>query len=68
MQHAMTTSYHPEANSLMERVHRQLKYAHVLLELAWTSLLTYLGSSLAYAQPLKKLGVSLQQRLFLDSL
>jgi transposase InsO family protein len=54
MQLVMTTSYHPQANSLVERVHRQLKDAHELLELAWTGLLTYLGSSLAYAQPLKK--------------
>jgi transposase InsO family protein len=67
MQHCMTMAYHPQANGIVERAHRQLK-ASLRARGANTDWPSHLpGSSLAYMQPPRRSAGSRQQRPFMAS-
>ncbi len=68
IRHAMTTSYHPQANGLVERSHRQLKDALRARGAGWTGRLTSLGSFSASGRPLRRSAVFLPLRQCLASL
>ena len=64
----MTTSYHPQANGMVERVHRQLKDALRARELDLIGLNTFCGSCWGYVPPPRRPQVYLYPSWFLVSL